>query len=331
MPEQNQPRMDEDSIRDLLQRVGARPAPPADVEARIKQNVAAVWREEVQRRKQRNWTRYALAASVVMALALSWTLVPTGRDMVPIAEVAHVVGNAQYQDQDGNWVLLKPGTLIGMQPVRTGTDTYVALATDGGLSLRIADNSQVQFTSADTVDLARGAIYADSAGRKANEITVNTPFGQARDIGTRFEVRLTEASWRVQVRDGAVEIQDDGIREVANAGGRLTISQNNLVQRETVSSQDPSWQWAGIAAVPFHIEGASLHDYLGWVAHETGATLNFSNDSVEAQAKRTILHGSINGLSPRDSLVAVLATTDFRTGPADADVLLIERPIEKGQ
>ncbi|XOV88109.1 MAG: FecR domain-containing protein [Pseudomonadota bacterium] len=328
MSRQGKPAMDEDNIRELLQKVGARPAPPADVEARIKEKVAAAWREEVKRRQQRTWTRYALAASVVMALTLTWMVVPTGQEMVPIAEVAHIVGNAEVQDADGNWQLLVPGTRLGTQSLRTGADSFVALATEGGLSLRIADNSEVQLASDNCVSLVKGALYADTANRKGNEITVNTPFGQARDIGTRFEVRLSDDSWHVQVRDGVVEVKDDGILEHTGAGDRLTISRTNLVAKETVSSDDPSWQWAAVAAVPFRIEGASLHDYLGWVAHETGARLNFASDSVEAQAKRTILHGSINGLSPQDSLTAVLATTNFQASSVTAGVLMIERPSE---
>ena len=57
------------------------------------------------------------------------------------------------------------------------------------------------------------------------------------------------------------------------------------------------------------LEGRSLRDFLLWIAGENGWQLRYADAAVEEKASTTILHGSIQGLTPEEALSAVLPTS----------------------
>ena len=103
----------------------------------------------------------------------------------------------------------------------------LAMTLTSGVHLRLDASSTVRVDSATDVALERGAVYVDSAGAHptqpgASPISIHTPAGLVRDIGTQFEVRLAGAGIRIRVRDGQVRVTyANGVDARADAGEEL--------------------------------------------------------------------------------------------------------------
>lgn len=154
--------------------------------------------------------------------------------------------------------------------------------------------------------LDAGAIYVEAADGSDSLLEVQTPLGVARDIGTRFEVRLHETALVVRVRDGIVRVSRSGESHDVNPRGELTVDTTGRMTRRTIATSGAEWAWAMTLATPFTLEGRSLRDFLDWVREETGWEIRFARASDEQTAARTVLHGSITGLTPDQAIEAVL-------------------------
>ena len=56
------------------------------------------------------------------------------------------------------------------------------------------------------------------------------------------------------------------------------------------------------------IEGATLESFLNWASGELGLTWRFADRAAERYGRTVVLHGSIEGLTPKEALEAVLPT-----------------------
>jgi hypothetical protein len=56
------------------------------------------------------------------------------------------------------------------------------------------------------------------------------------------------------------------------------------------------------------IEGILLKDYLDWVAGEAGWRIEFADREAASRAETTVLHGSIDHLTPESSPGVVLSS-----------------------
>ncbi len=79
--------------------------------------------------------------------------------------------------------------------------------------------------------------------------------------------------------------------------------------RLDLPAHDTSWNWAGAVALAYPIEGSTLLAFLRWAARETGRELVFADAQTEEAASRIVLRGSVEGLTPDESILAVRATT----------------------
>ena len=177
------------------------------------------------------------------------------------------------------------------------------------------------------IELTAGTIYVDSGlGVRTNRFEIATTFGIVRDIGTQFEVSSSPAELRLRVREGLVQLYQDGPRAELSgvAGEQVRIDSFGAIDRASFSTYDPEWAWASALADVPETDGQPLLGFLSWVARETGRALRFQ-PGAEAQAQITILHGSADNLAPLDALEVMLKTTDFRYELQDSGVLWIER------
>ena len=55
--------------------------------------------------------------------------------------------------------------------------------------MRLDADTRLGLVSGSVLELHRGAVYVDS-GALAQRLEIRTPFGIARNVGTRFDVRL---------------------------------------------------------------------------------------------------------------------------------------------
>jgi hypothetical protein len=113
----------------------------------------------------------------------------------------------------------------------------------------------------------------------------------------------------VRVRDGLVQLARGERTHDAKPGDELTLDEKGGVVRRTVPAYGADWDWAVALARPFELEGQPLTRFLNWICEENGWRLRFADPAVERAAAATILHGSIEGLTPAEALTAVLPTS----------------------
>ncbi|MFK7864302.1 MAG: FecR domain-containing protein [Pseudohongiellaceae bacterium] len=331
MNDQRKPtNVSEQRIAEILTAIGPRPKASEEMAAEVKANVKKIWHEEVEQRKNhKNYGRwFAAAASLVVAVSAIFFL-PQNENPEVFASLIQNTGIIEYRNKTQQWSLLSsdqalsPGTEL-----RSGNASYGSLDLSNGMTLRMDQNTRLSFEALDRIYLATGGIYAESHSELDEQsITIETQWGSARDIGTRFEVRADADQWRVQVRDGLVVVNQNTITNTLAANERLVIDKNDQVTKETVSAADQSWHWTQHAPSLFNMEGANLKDFINWWSRETGRVVHFRNTEDLSSSEKTILHGSLEGVSVTDSLEVVLATTRFEIIDSDSNQVILARSL----
>jgi len=341
----------DDDVRELLELAGARqPLPPEDLarltaagraawlsglkasapvdEARVDEPTVAAPPARPRRRLVAGLA--ALAATVALAIGVSRWRDATVPIPPHVATVEAAAPGATIATGGGTTLPLEvgsavpPGALLRTGP---GPEGSLALRLAGGTALRIAAASEARIAAADAVDLARGALYVDTGGAQRDggqhggAVVVRTDLGVARDIGTRFAVRLVEGggrALRVQVRDGAVAVERSSSREVAAAGEELTLRGDGAVERRHIDSFGEPWEWVLRAAPSFDVRGRSVIELLDWVSRETGWRVRFEDPELAEAATRIRIGGSIGHLRADRAPAAVLPgaglTSELRDG-----------------
>jgi ferric-dicitrate binding protein FerR (iron transport regulator) len=152
-----------------------------------------------------------------------------------------------------------------------------------GNVLRVGADSRVVVVSPTVARLERGTVYVSRT--QGPQVTIQTPFGDVRDIGTEFEVRLTDDRLEVRVDSGIVAFGN----ATANAGETLVATRAEVEKL-------------------IRLEGLRLEDVLQRVAREKGLTLDWR---APASAKTTTLRGT-TPFSPDEALDAATAAGGVR-------------------
>jgi ferric-dicitrate binding protein FerR (iron transport regulator) len=306
---------------ELIRSAGRRPAIPEDDFASIKEATGTAWRQMVaaeRSRSSRRRTIYAIAASLIVLLLGGWFWL-SGTNPFGSAEIATVqfatgdltVGDILTEGED-----LEPSGLV-------------ALRMAGGQSVRIDGGTRLQLLSSSRLQLDLGALYVDSGPSvpAGAVIEVRTPLGIVREIGTQFEIRITgEAeSMQVSVREGSVTIEQEAETISAARGEQLTLDREGLIARSTLATDAAHWSWVLDAAPALEIEGRTLGHYLDWVARETGWQIRYADEELERSAETILLHGTIEGMRPDESLGVILEGSGLYYLTEDGAVL-IARP-----
>jgi ferric-dicitrate binding protein FerR (iron transport regulator) len=165
-----------------------------------------------------------------------------------------------------------------------------------GNSLRVEPDARVTLASANVAVLERGTIYVDVKGPR---VTIRTPFGDVHDVGTKFEVRLTDDDVNVRVDEGSVELRGT----TAVAGERITATRTAIARN----------------ASPILLEGMRLDEALTRVARAKKLTLDWH----ASPARRAIvLHGDVP-FTPDEALDAVTAASGVNVR-IDGDRMVVE-------
>lgn len=301
-----------DLVASLIRAAGRRTEPPVDAYQQVLTAVTAAFREKTAKRRERTWL-IAAAAAGVAALAIGLLL--HGKPMstqAQVVTVARVIGSVELE-VNGGWKPMTEagGALAKDAKLRTLAGGRVALALDGGASLRLAAATEVQFDGPRRVLLRSGTLYLDNKGSVGTGYQIETPAGTARDVGTQFELHVAEGVLRLRVREGRVEIDRAGQLLSSSAGEQLEIDVLGGVTRSSIAATDTAWQWTEAAAPAPDIDGQPAAVLLAWVARETGRRLHYKSAVVETRAATVILHGNIRHLAPLAALDVMLATTDL--------------------
>jgi ferric-dicitrate binding protein FerR (iron transport regulator) len=227
----------------------------------------------------------------------------------------------------------KPGDpLPAHVVVTTGRAGRAALRLGNGAELRLDVDTEVRLESPERVTLDRGAVFVDTGAAGGNErsVEIRTALGLARDVGTRFEVRLLPDAVRIRVRDGQVELRRQDGSHTADRGQELTAPAGGPVVRAAVETAGRAWDWVALAAAPFALEGKQLAAFLDWVSREGGWQVQFTSDALAQSASSIVIHGSIEGLTPEQALATILPTCGL-THRFAGGVLFIEPGAARGE
>jgi len=309
----------DDLMRDLLRQ--PRPtAVDAARAARVRPAVHAAWKEAA--RGTRRWKRWAaLAAAAVLVFAAALTLPNWRRERgapqvsAPIASTLFATSEVVFQGRVGGG--LTPGTAVSTNGGRA------AIALANGVELRLDSDTAITLDTGRRVSLERGAIYLDSSNRQGppEPVEIVARGTVIRDIGTRYEVRLSDQELRVRVRDGRVEVSGAFGMRAADPGGQLRVTSSGVLSgRASTSGAD--WDWIVRAVRPPRLEGRPLPEFLAWAEREGGRLIRFADPALERANAATIVYGVIERLTVEEALDVVLPSCGLARR-TDGDVITI--------
>lgn len=331
---------DEAVVAGLLAAAGRRPELPADELAQVRAMVRRAWQERAVSTAapeppeapmmataqaapvaHPRWTQrravvlgMALAASVAIAIGIAWW-----RNVRPlpvrtlVARVETVRGEVQIAGAGEAWRALAAGTMVPAgSELRSGEasggqGSFASLRLAGDGSVRLDAGTRLRVLTAEKLALDEGAVYVDSGPAAASKVTVRTPLGDVRELGTQFTVRLAAGAreLRVRVREGAVATAAGGRSHTAHAGEELVLDRKGHAAVHAAPSSGDDWAWVLAAAPPFAGEGRTVAELLEWVSRETGWRLRYEGDA-QREAATAVLHGAVGTLPPDRAAFALL-------------------------
>ena len=313
------------AVRELLRQ--PRPAAVDVARAeRVRPAVHAAWKEAAG--GPGSWKRgIAIAAAAVLVFAIVLTFVNSlrehgARQAAPIASTLFVTSEVVFQ-RDGQALAgrvgeeLRPGTRITTHGGRA------AIVLANGVELRLDSDTDVTLDTGRSMSLARGALYLDSSHRTGppERVEIVARGTVIRDIGTRYEVRLSDQELRVRVRDGRVEVSSAFGMQAADRGGQLRVTSSGILSgRASTSGAD--WDWIVRAMRPPQLEGRALPEFLAWAEREGGRTIRFADPALERANAATIVYGGIERLTVEEALDVVLPSCGLARR-ADGDLITI--------
>lgn len=297
------------AVEALLERAKPRQAPPLDDERIVRDAVHAQWQAVTRKRRvYRRTGQAAIAASVIVATVLAFnTFRITGIAPVEVATIGKVYGPIYLLGERSELRELPDLTSIAAgQTIVTGEGAGVGLSWSQGGSLRIDENTRIEFTSADSVRLLSGRIYFDSrpvaaitgSGVPEAAFVVETEQGSVAHVGTQYMTSIDNNTLTVSVREGEVGIDD---LYFAYAGQQLRLTEAATPSITNVSHFGTAWEWIEQVSPSLDIDGRSTHEFLQWVGRETGLEVSYTSPDAEEIARAGELRGTVD-TTPREAL-----------------------------
>lgn len=319
---------EDDDIARMLRSAGGRDRPAAALEVQIRAAVEEEWRDVVAaRHRQRRVGLWAAAAGVAVAAVGVWSAVPLlrGGGTPPAGTLLQASGTVELRSNPlAGWKPLAAGSSIGRtDEIRTAGDSRAVLTLTPAITLRLDQASRLAFARDSQARLIGGAAYVDLGSRPTPEtaaFALQTPAGTVRHFGTQYEARIDGRTLRVAVREGRVRIDTPGGPVAGVAGEQITLDGARVTRRE-LAAHDATWDWVVELAPAYPIEGSTLLDFLSWAARETGREL-IATPNTRLEASRIVLHGSVEGLNPDESIAAVRGTTGLAIDVGSAQIVL---------
>ncbi len=312
--------------------------------ARVRPAVHAAWKDAAG--GTRTWKRglglrrsatlarlveLALAALLFVEIALTLVsrLRQQGVSAAPVASAAFVTSEVMFQ-HDGQARTGRAGEELSPGTRVTTNGGHAAIVLANGVELRLDSNTDVTLETEGSMSLASGALYLDSSNRtRAPEsVSIEARGTVIRNIGTRYEVRLSDQDVRVRVRDGRVEVSSAfGMRQ-ADRGGQLSVTSSAILSSRA-STSGADWDWIVRATAPPQLEGKPLPEFLEWAAREGGRPIRFADPAIERANASTIVYGAIENLTVDEALDVVLPSCGLARR-TDDDVITIVAADETG-
>ena len=277
----------------------------------------------------RHWRRaVAIAAAVALVVAIGVTLVNRLRERgapqaaAPIASTLFVTSDVRFQlDGPARAGLVGERLTPGTRITTYGGRAAIVLA--NGVELRLDSNTAITLDTARSLSVTRGAVYLDSSHRTGppEPLAIVARGTVIRDIGTRYEVRLSDEELRVRVRDGRVEVSSAFGMRAADRGGQLTVTSSGILS-DRASTSGADWDWI-VRAIPSpQLEGRPLTEFLAWAEREGGRPIRFADPAMERANAATIVYGAIEHLTVEEALDVVLPSCGLARR-TDGDLITI--------
>jgi ferric-dicitrate binding protein FerR (iron transport regulator) len=296
----------ERALEELLGRAEPRPVPPREDEEIIRRVVRTEWdRVTIRRVSIRRITQFALAASVLLAVFAGLSVLRSPVDGVKLQQVATI------EKQFGTITMRKDGGTVEI-----GSDSGLTLAWHDGGSLRLDQNTRVDFESGSEIYLKSGRIYFDSmpsgvptviTDPERAKFTIRTDAGTVRHYGTQYMTQTDGNELEVLVREGRVSIEAAGVSEAASVGEKLTVKRDGRAIVETISISGGDWQWIEKTSPSFTLDNRPIIEFLTWVSRETGQPLRFESSRAERVVRSEELRGVVE-LEPSRALPVYMPT-----------------------
>jgi ferric-dicitrate binding protein FerR (iron transport regulator) len=263
---------------------------------------------------RRRW-RMPLAFAAALALAVlgwyAWTPREQAQPPVVVARVMTAEGAARIAHGRALQVA-RPDDELRSGVILQTDQGRVAATIANALSLRLDHHTRLRFEGRDHVTLLKGSLYVDSGGLGLGPpLTISTPAGDLRHIGTQFQVRVAGGTTGIRVREGRVALRRGAtITRTVTAGDALEIRGAEERWRHGLPSFGAEWEWSATLAPALAIEDRPMVEFLAWIAREHGWQLHFAHESLQRQAQEIHLHGTLEGLDA----AAMLARVGLVTG-----------------
>jgi hypothetical protein len=315
---------EEEAVRRLIEDAGPRRVLPEDDFASIKDAMRGQWRlrygaSRLSRRPVRWWMSLAAAALLAAAGLVWWAGTREPRGVAAAAaSLAQLTGVVKWEVEGEGTVEIAPDSVGRPVPAGSKLETgaasgkpgRLAVRMAGGASARLDAGTQVRLESATVIELERGAVYVDTGtgARKGEEVTIRTQEGVFEGIGTQFEIRTEpgEARTRLRVREGSVRMERREESVITDSGQELVVARDGRLSRRPAPTYGSDWDWVLKAAPMLAIEGRTVRTFLDWVARETGWRVELADEETTSLCDSTILHGSIDSLTPAEAPGVVL-------------------------
>jgi len=303
-----------DAVEALLEKAAPRPVPPESVEQDVRAAVRSEWfNVTTRRRRSRLATRFAIAASVALVLAMSISEIrQTGVAPIEVASIDRSIGTLHIQsDSSGTLEAIDASSIVTGQILTTGADSAAGLSWLDGGSLRVDSDSRVEFVAVNEVYLHSGRVYVDSAGSDpGSNLAIRTTHGVVSHVGTQYMTETSAAALIVSVREGAVSIDGAYHDPTIHERQRVQLIGSALPSITNTTGTGSEWQWVETVSPNISVDGMSVYDFLRWVGRETGYAVQFESARAETLAKETQLKGVVNA-EPRTELRLRMMTVDL--------------------
>ncbi len=326
----------DDALEALLRNAPPRPMPADEDTAAVRDAVAAEWRAVTgRRRKRRRLISLAAAATVLLAVGVTVSLlrVPSALP-VQVATIDKTIGSIYLLGEQSQLQEMRDlAELTAGQVIVTGHDSGAGITWINGGSLRVDEDTRVEFVSPEEILLRSGRVYFDSqpsslqAGNTQSSVTgfaIRTEHGVVRHVGTQYMTGVDGGAMIISVREGQVEVEGAYHDTRAKAGERLTLAGSNRPTITNISSHGDDWRWVEQMAPAVSVDERSAYEFINWVARESGLEVRFMTDAVEQRAHITMMAGSVDR-EPQVALRILLQTTTLDSNIENGWIVISER------
>ncbi|HEY3517962.1 MAG TPA: FecR family protein [Gammaproteobacteria bacterium] len=322
-----------DDLAVLLGRVGARERPRPAAETAAFEALHAQWRSRIAWQRRRWLTALAAvsaAAAAAFAVVYVWLQSPAPTAPAVLATVEHVEGGdiTWRGDRSQAQPLGALPALSEGQRLATGSGSRVALRWHAGGSLRLDENSRLEFVSESAVRLTAGNLYFDSAvadgsSPAAPELAIQTPAGEVVHIGTQFMVSVASDEVVLSVREGQVKVTGDGFELVVAFNQELDLRADGSREVTAIDAHGERWAWAADVAPRIALDGRTTFDVVAWAARETGRRVVYATPTAQTRARDDVLHG-VDRRSPSGILTLLPHLTSLAYEIRDDSIVVSE-------